>query len=279
MFGYIKIHKSELKVKEYELYKGLYCSLCKQLGREYGFLGRMTLNYDFTFFLMCSMALKEREVCFNESHCSFNPRKKCFCCERDNADISYTAAISILFSYYKLKDDISDNSFFKKLPALILYPLFRLKYKKALSKYPDILEELSSGIMRQNAIESKPSVTLDECADPSADVLGKALSYDLSESVKEAAYSFGYCIGRLVYILDAADDFEKDLIHGRFNPFKNEKYGEDPTDSMKAVLNVTADEAARVFDTLPIKRFRSIIYNVIFYGFEDTINGIFGKKE
>ena len=47
MFGYIKPAKAELKVKEWEAYQGIYCGLCKQLARRYGWFARMTLNYDF----------------------------------------------------------------------------------------------------------------------------------------------------------------------------------------------------------------------------------------
>ena len=35
MFGYLQIDKAELKVREYEAYKSVYCGLCKQLGRDY----------------------------------------------------------------------------------------------------------------------------------------------------------------------------------------------------------------------------------------------------
>ena len=49
MFGYVKAYKPELKVRDYEQYKAVYCSLCKTLGREYGLFARLTLSYDFTF--------------------------------------------------------------------------------------------------------------------------------------------------------------------------------------------------------------------------------------
>ena len=52
MFGYIKPVKAELKVKEWEAYQGIYCGLCKQLAKRYGFFARMTLNYDFVFLAM-----------------------------------------------------------------------------------------------------------------------------------------------------------------------------------------------------------------------------------
>ena len=55
MFGYVTVYKPELKVKEYEAYKGVYCTLCKRLGKDYGFLSRLTLSYDFTFLAHCML--------------------------------------------------------------------------------------------------------------------------------------------------------------------------------------------------------------------------------
>ena len=51
MFGYVKPDKSELRIKEYETYKAVYCALCKELGKRYGLMSRLTLNYDYTFLL------------------------------------------------------------------------------------------------------------------------------------------------------------------------------------------------------------------------------------
>ena len=36
MLGYVKIDKGELKVREYEVYTGYYCGVCKYIGRRYG---------------------------------------------------------------------------------------------------------------------------------------------------------------------------------------------------------------------------------------------------
>lgn len=46
MFGYVRIRKAEMKVKDYETYHGFYCGLCHILKQKYGFLGQMTLTYE-----------------------------------------------------------------------------------------------------------------------------------------------------------------------------------------------------------------------------------------
>ena len=57
MFGYLQIEKEELLVKEFETYKAVYCGLCKQMGKDYSFLTRLTLSYDCTFYAMLLMSL------------------------------------------------------------------------------------------------------------------------------------------------------------------------------------------------------------------------------
>ena len=62
MFGYIRTHRPELKIREDETYKGIYCSLCNELGKRYGILSRLFLSYDSTFLALALMALSEEEL-------------------------------------------------------------------------------------------------------------------------------------------------------------------------------------------------------------------------
>ena len=49
MFGYIKPMTEELKVKEHELYKSIYCGLCSAMGEHICTSNRLTLSYDIVF--------------------------------------------------------------------------------------------------------------------------------------------------------------------------------------------------------------------------------------
>lgn len=61
MFGYIVINQSEMKFKEYDVYRSYYCGLCQSLKERYGVLGQLSLNYDMTFILMLLTGLYEPE--------------------------------------------------------------------------------------------------------------------------------------------------------------------------------------------------------------------------
>ena len=77
MFGYVRVFKPTITMGEYEQYKGIYCTLCKRLGKRYGVLSRFTLSYDMTFLALLQMAMEEKEADFCPSRCSFNPTKRC----------------------------------------------------------------------------------------------------------------------------------------------------------------------------------------------------------
>ena len=59
MLGYVKIDKGELKVREYDIYTGYYCGICKSIGRRYGQLPRMVLSYDAAFLGILLSALSD----------------------------------------------------------------------------------------------------------------------------------------------------------------------------------------------------------------------------
>ena len=49
MFGYVKTDDQNLYIKDFVLYRSLYCGLCKSIGGTCGQKARLALNYDLTF--------------------------------------------------------------------------------------------------------------------------------------------------------------------------------------------------------------------------------------
>ena len=49
MFGYIRPSKPHLSEQDEARFQSVYCGLCHELGRKYGFAARFVLNFDFTF--------------------------------------------------------------------------------------------------------------------------------------------------------------------------------------------------------------------------------------
>lgn len=139
MFGYVRIYKPELKIKDYEIYKAAYCSVCRALGRHYGVIARGLLSYDATFLYLYRAAISEAADCkYEKGVCPFNPLKKCgYICGQDKA-FEFVASVTVILSYFKLIDSINDSGFFKRFFCRLALQYMKRKYKKAKALYPDL---------------------------------------------------------------------------------------------------------------------------------------------
>ena len=279
MLGYVRAYKPEMKFKDFDLYKGVYCSLCKEIGRRYGLIARSLLSYDFTFFAMVRMAVRDSEICMGRSRCSFNPAKRCFDCGNGNEDIEYAADVSMLTAYYKLRDNIEDGGFFERLACKALLPYFRRLYRKAVSRIPDEAQRVEVILKLQSEREER-AAGLDEAADGSAAMLSLLLSTRIDCKDTEALRALGYYVGRWVYIVDAVDDCEKDIKKGAFNPLKERHSSEGFNDYCRQTLNMTAAEALKAFDKLKVNRFYDILENILLYGTDAVMRMVLnGRKQ
>ena len=275
VFGYVKIAKGELKVKEYEMYKAVYCSLCKTLGKHYGFLSRLTLSYDFTFLALLNMSLKEGCTHIERKRCAFNPLKKCNYCKNTD-ELSMPAAVAMIMLYYKILDNISDEKGFKKLGYLLLKPVFSGANKKASGKYPQVKSIIEEYINNQNALEKENCGEMDKIADPTAKALSKIFMLcSRDEMQKKVLERLGYCMGRYIYLLDAAVDFEDDLNENKYNVLKSTcKTKDEVKKKIEPQLYFCINESAKAFELLDLKKNKNILGNIIYLGLEDTF-----KKE
>lgn len=107
MFGYICINQPELKVKDYEAYRGYYCGLCHELKKRYGRIGQMLLSYDMTFLVILLTGLYEPEESREYHRCIPHPVRKHM--QIQNEITGYAADMNVLLSYRKALDDWKDE--------------------------------------------------------------------------------------------------------------------------------------------------------------------------
>ena len=263
MFGYVTINKPELKIKEYEAYKGVYCTLCKEMGKEYGFLSRFLLSYDGAFYVMYKLGLSQDKINVANSRCSFNPCKKCMKITCENNVYKLACAITVILAYFKLVDNLHDSNFIKKIFLYMLYPYFSFICKKARKKHPHIYDIVDSGMKEQFKTESESDVSLDKSAHPTGMILSELFSYGEADENKEKTAQFGYQLGRVVYFLDAFDDYEKDKKEMTFNPFLN---SDNLVDDATKTLNLSIGALTDIFKTQKFNNFSTIIENIIYDG-------------
>lgn len=279
VFGYIRPWKAELLVREYEQYRGLYCTLCKRMGLAYGRISRLTLSYDCTFLVMVLLGLSDDCPSFSSGRCVVNPTKACFFCSGGEEVFRYAGAVSILLTDAKLRDDLADGKPMEKLRAGFLRMLGHFSAKKAARAFPKLAAQVEEYLQAQTQAEKESPASLDACAHPTATLLAGVLRQWAGEDEKLAVIleQFGYFLGRWVYLMDAADDLRKDLASGEFNPFIG-ALGLDGIPSLEGeqrrqaeeacngVLNMTVSRIIAPLTLLEWKRFGPIIENVIYKG-------------
>ena len=289
MFGYVRPFKPEMRVKEYESYKAVYCALCKQLGKQYGWMSRMALNYDCTFLALLDTGIKERCLSAERKCCTCNPLKKCVYARGMDDSLFFAASTTVLLTYHKLRDDVQDNSFWKGLKARLLSFLFRRSYRKAQAAYPQLAQKAQEAMKRQAEFEASPTESLDEAADPSAGLL-KAFLEALSPSpeISRILGVLGYQLGRWVYFIDALDDMEKDIKKNQFNPFVVKYHfslesGPEEIKKIKdfsnGLLNQCVAQCLSAYQLLEIVQMKPILDNILELGLAQMQRNILFEEE
>ncbi len=275
MFGYVKIHKPELLVKDYETYRAVYCGLCKTMGRRYSVFSRLSLNYDYTLYALLGLSLQKEEPSFKKQGCLFNPCCRKMCCLRDGA-LEKAADALIIGTWFKLSDDVSDSGFFKKISYRFLRLSYRPMAKKAQKTAPAMWQRAKAYIEEQRKTETQEGVSPDEAAEPTARYLADLFA-ELSpkEEQRRVLSYLGYNLGKWIYWTDAADDLLDDLKKGRFNPWidynclsetDSEADVKTARQSLGPLLNTCVDEAAKALDLLSVNRYEMILKNIVYLG-------------
>ena len=279
MFGYVRPYKDEMKVREYEQYKGIYCGLCRALGKEYGVFTRLTLSYDCTFFAAAAIGRLPKCPDFVRRRCVVNPAKKCWFCTKGAEDVyQYASALSVLLTWYKLSDTVQDEGFFKRMGARLGQLFFRRAFRRAKHDFPELAEKIRSEMEQQAAVEREENPSLDACCAPTAEILGFVFaSLGKDDTERFVLHDFGYALGRWIYTIDAADDLEEDLKAGAFNPFIG-RFGLRGCTSLtpeqkkvadaecNACLNLNAARIGAAMNLIDFGRFSTLIDNVVRLG-------------
>ncbi len=272
MFGYVRFYKPMLRVGEYEQYQGVYCTLCRRLGRRYGPLSQGTISYDMAFFALLHMAVNGESPAFCRSRCVYNPAKRCLRCRHTEA-ADLAADISVLLNYYKLRDTLRDERGFRKMLAMLLYPPVAWSHRRAARRRPAEDQRIAAMIEAQSAVEQAKIPSVDAAAEPFALLLRDLFVAFSSDSTQQRILDrFGYCLGRWIYLIDAVDDLPSDYKKGNYNPYIlcNNIQREDDIPAIRQQceggLNACLAECIAAFDLLTVSRFRGILDNILRLG-------------
>ena len=263
MFGYISPDRPYLFIKDETLYKALYCGVCKSIGAECGQMARSALTYDMAFMSALLHNIRGDDVKIVRRRCAVHPIRRRPMTETDDVT-RLLACVNTVLAYYKLTDDKADGD---KRGALRF--LYNKGYKRALKKYPNVVDIVSEQMRAQAELEKQSCTSIDMACEPTAQKMRQLSAEVLGEHSNEHTEGLSYAIGKWVYLIDALDDYDKDVKKGRYNVL-HLNYGEK---TKKEALKKGESELVFIFDSL-FADMRSHLYNIKFKFNHDLTDNI-----
>ena len=275
--------QGELKVRELERFKACYCGLCHTLGRKYGLAARFILSYELVFLSMLlweegQAPLIKRKRCIASPFC----RKK-YCTASWSLDLC--AGYSVILTWWKIRDDLADESFFRSLPLRFASLFLSGAYRKAARELPEFDKAVREHLADLSEYEALCEVSLDKAADNFAQIL-KATAVDIQpESRNRILNELLYHLGRWTFIMDACDDLSDDVKYGRYNPialrFKADsgKLSDESKEIIKTTLTHSNNLLSTAFELLPENAWTGIVGNMIYLAMPDACEKVLDLVE
>lgn len=267
MFGYVLPVKGEMKVKDFEVYRAYYCGVCKQLHKAHGLASRFLLNYDLVLLAVLADAVSDETGDARVEGCIANPlgRRSTL---HNTSGLALAADGLIMLTYHRLLDNIQDEGFFKRIGYVLARPFFAFKYKRGAARHPELDATLRQEMQRQKQLEDEGCASPDEACGPTAKMCEALFAMAATnESQKKILARLGLFCGQIVYLLDAAEDFEKDAAQGKYNVYVNMQYNqEQATEAVQMHCRMAAAEIAMCYNLLELKQYKAILDNIFFLG-------------
>ena len=213
MFGYVRTDTPHLYIKDQTLYRAMYCGVCKGIGQVCGQAARIGLSYDVAFLSALLHNVAGIDVEIKKQSCLTHCVRA-----REMAEVDeltrQLGALNTELVYYKYTDDIADGD---KGRGKRLW--FQSGHKRAVKRYPELCEIVKRNLAGQESVERAQTASLDRAADATANMLAELSDYLLGDKKSDATHTLFYLLGKWIYLIDALDDYDKDLQKGAYNPF------------------------------------------------------------
>ncbi len=260
MFGYVTVDKPELRVREFEEYRGFYCGLCKTLGEKYGSAARLAVNYDLTFLSVLYAGLYEPKLKADGERCVIHPCVKS--CVIRHKYQSYCADMTVYLAWLKCKDDWNDE----RRPDRILYAgLLKGAAEKVKKRYGIKCKKISALMKELSEKEKSGEKNIDAVSGIFGEILAEIFAVKKDEWEK-LLRRMGFFMGKFIYILDAFEDLEKDTEKKSYNPLADMAGSEDFDGHVREMLTMTAAECSRSYRQLPIIEYAPLLDNILYSG-------------
>lgn len=259
MFGYVTASLKELDKEAEKRYGAVYCGICRRIRIQSGNVARLGLSYDMAFLALLLMSLYEPEEEAGEKACALHPiRKRPWI---DNKFVQYAADMNVVLGYYNCLDDWEDDG---KYSARFLAGQFGKRLQEITERYPRQCKAVEDCIRQLSALEKAGCSNPDEPASCFGQLMGELLTYE-EDLWADSLRQMGFYLGRFIYLLDAALDYEKDAKKGKYNPYLAMGTGKDWA-RWEEYLVLTMGRCTDYFEKLPLVQDKPLLDNILYSG-------------
>jgi hypothetical protein len=266
MFGLMRAKRCGLTAEQRNERRLHYCGTCKTLGGLYGQKTRALLNHDTVFLAEILTALFD-EQSFGRALQSYNCLAKPKSPEEMPLALQIAATANVVLAEFKIGDRIEDS---KNRAWQVVGKFFDKSFRKAekqLKAWDFPLAELKGLLQLQSKREAekyteKGEAILFYLAEPTARAttlfFGHGAKLIGREDLQSKMSALGAAFGEIVYLLDAFEDYEKDLRRGEFNAIRaafnltDAKLPREIRSEIENLLRRREGEIAEILHQLPL---------------------------
>ena len=259
MFGYVTANWKELTAAQRERYGAVYCGICREIRTRASGIARMGLSYDMAFLALLLMSLYEPEEESGKKAChlhSIKPRPWV-----DNEHIRYAADMNVALSYYKCLDDWEDD---QKRSAKFMADALKDHLPELEKRWPRQCEAIRTCIARLSQLEKANCANPDEPAACFGELMAQILIYREDLWARDLG-QMGFSLGRFIYLLDAAADYDRDKRKEKYNPFLAMGTGKDEK-RWEEYLVLAMGRCTESFERLPLVQDKALLDNILYSG-------------
>lgn len=259
MFGYVTANWKELSKEQQDRYGSIYCGICRDIRNQSSNAARLGLSYDMAFLAALLMSLYEPEETSGKNGCLMHPVKR-----RpwvDNAYIRYAADMNVALAYYNCLDDWQDDG---KVSARLMAGAFQKHCPGIEERYPRQCRVIRECIARLSELEKANCANPDEPAACFGELMAELLTYE-EDMWAPILRQMGRALGRFIYLMDAAMDYDKDARKGKYNPYLAMGTGKDPQ-RWEEYLVLTMGRCTANYEKLPLVQDKALLDNILYSG-------------
>lgn len=259
MFGYVTANWKELEKHQQDRYGSIYCGICRSIRLQSGQIARLGLSYDMAFLALLLMSLYEPEEESGKNRCLVHPLKRHSWV--DNPYIRYSADMNVALAYYNCLDDWQDD---RSISSKTMADMLEKCLPEIQSRWPRQCTAIRNCLQKLSELEKANCSNPDEPAGVFGELMGELLVYE-EDLWAPTLRQMGQALGRFIYLMDAALDYEKDARKGKYNPYLAMGSGKDLA-RWEEYLVLTMARCVSHFERLPLVQDKALLDNILYSG-------------